>query len=109
MKEWFKVKNEKMDQKTRKVVTELKNNISHKYDLEEMYLFGSAARGDNSPDSDIDIFVCLSKVNRTIEEDIFDTTFELEMKYDCVIDIFVFDKKIQSGVYAQIPFYKNVL
>lgn len=95
-----------MDQKIKKIVTELKKSISLKYDLQEMYLFGSNARGDNSPDSDIDVFVCLSKVNRTIEEDLFDKAYELELKYDCVIDIFVFDK---NGVYAQLPIYQNVL
>jgi len=98
-----------MNQKIRKIVTELKKSISLKYDLQEMYLFGSNARGDNSPDSDIDVFVCLSKVNRTIEEDLFDTAYALELKYDCVIDLFVFDKKIYKGVYAQLPIYKNVL
>jgi len=98
-----------MDQHIRKIVNELKEKISKKYDLHEMMLFGSTSRGDRILESDIDVFVCLSKVNREIEEDLFDTAYELELKYNCVIDLFVFDKKIYDGVYAQIPLYRNIL
>jgi len=36
-----------------------------------MRVFGSSARGDHRVDSDIDIFIQLSQVNRKIEEDLF--------------------------------------
>ena len=98
-----------MDPQIRKIVNELKEIISNKYDLRKMMLFGSTSRGERIPESDIDVFVCLSKVNREIEEDLFDTAYELELKYDCVIDLFVFDEKIHDGVYAQIPLYRNIL
>ena len=98
-----------MEQKIRKIINELKENISNKYKLQEMRIFGSTARGERTLDSDIDIFVCLAEVNREIEEDLFDIAYELELKYDCIIDIFVFDEKIRSGVYAQLPIYQNIL
>ena len=98
-----------MDKKIEKIVNELKGNISNKYKLQEMRIFGSTARNEYTPDSDIDIFVCLSEVNRKIEEDLFDMAYELELKYNCIIDIFVFDEKIHSGIYAQLPIYQNIL
>lgn len=98
-----------MDQKIKKIVNELKENISNKYNLHEMRIFGSTARGDRLHESDIDVFVCLFEVNREIEEDLFDTAYELELKYDCVIDLFVFDEKIHEGVNAQLPIYQNIL
>ena len=98
-----------MNQQIRKIVSELKENISKKYKLHEMRLFGSTTRGDRTYGSDIDVFICLSEVNRIIEEDLFDTAYELELKYDCIIDLIVFDEKIYDGVYAQLPIYQNIL
>jgi len=48
-----------MDSEIQKIVSELKETISKKYDLQELRLFGSSARGERKKDSDIDIFVCL--------------------------------------------------
>ena len=62
--------NNNMNQQIRKIANELKKNISDKYKLHEMRIFGSTARGDRTHQSDIDIFVCLSDVNRTIYKNI---------------------------------------
>jgi len=72
-------------------------------------VFGSSARGDRKKESDIDVFVCLSNVNRKIEEDLFDMAYELELKYDCIIDLFVFDQSVYEGVNSYIPVYRNIL
>jgi len=98
-----------MDYKIRKIVDELKENISKKYNLKELRVFGSSARGDREKDSDIDVFVCLSNVNRKIEEDLFDMAYEIELKYDCIIDLFVFDQSVYKGVNSYIPVYRNIL
>ena len=98
-----------MDYKIRKIVDELKENISKKYNLKELRVFGSSARGDRKKESDIDVFVCLSNVNRKIEEDLFDIAYELELKYDCIIDLFVFDQSVYEGVNSYIPVYRNIL
>jgi len=98
-----------MDFPIQKIVTELKANISKKYNLKELRLFGSSARGDRTSESDIDVFACLAHVNRTIEEDLFDMAYELELKYGYTIDIFVFDTTINEGVNSYLPVYQNIL
>lgn len=98
-----------MESQIHKIVNELKANISKKYRLIELRLFGSSARGDRTNESDIDVFVCLDRVNRTIEEDLFDMAYELELKYGYTIDIFVFDTSIQQGINSQLPVYRNIL
>ncbi|MCK4729570.1 MAG: nucleotidyltransferase domain-containing protein [Desulfobacterales bacterium] len=55
-----------MEQLIHKIVKDLRTNISAKYKLHEMRVFGSSARGDRRADSDIDVFVRLSQVNREI-------------------------------------------
>ena len=98
-----------MNKKVKKIVEELKNNISLKYNLQEMRLFGSTGRGDRRKESDIDVFVRLSEVNRKIEEDLFDTAYDFELKYGYTIDLFVFDNTINEGINAHIPVYQNIL
>jgi predicted nucleotidyltransferase len=79
-----------MKKPIKKILKELKEKISEKYDINEMRLFGSSARGDRRADSDIDVFITLTKVNRQIEEDLFDIAYDLELKHDCLIDLIVF-------------------
>jgi len=98
-----------MDSQVKKIVNELKAIISKKYQLKELRLFGSSARGDRTNESDIDVFVCLAKVNRKIEEDLFDMAYDLELKYGYTIDIFVFDTSIHEGVNSYLPVYRNIL
>jgi len=98
-----------MDKQTNDILIELKNKISQKYELTEMRLFGSKARGESDSHSDIDIFVHISDVNRTVEEDIFDLAYEAELKHDCLIDIFVFDDKALSGIHFWTPVYQKIL
>lgn len=98
-----------MESKIQKIVNELKATISKKYQVKELRLFGSSARGDRTNESDIDIFVCLEKVSRKIEEDLFDMAYDLELKYGYTIDIFVFDTSIREGINSQLPVYQNIL
>jgi len=98
-----------MDMLIQSIIMELKGKISDKYDVHEMRVFGSTARGDRREDSDIDVFVHMPKVNRQIEEDLFDMAYELELKYDCLIDLIVFSDEALKGRYGRTPIYEKVL
>ena len=82
-----------MKKKIEQIVGELKDRIAGKYSIKEMRVFGSSARGDRKPESDIDVLVHLSHVNRQIEEDLFDMAYDLELKHDCLIDVIVVDDR----------------
>ena len=98
-----------MDKQTNDILIELKSKILQKYELTEMRLFGSKTREESDSHSDIDIFVRISDVNRTVEEDIFDLAYETELKHGCLIDIFVFDDKALSGIRFWTPVYQKIL
>ena len=98
-----------MEKRIHEIVRELKGRISNRYKLHEIRIFGSTARGDRRLDSDIDVFVRLSHVTRQIEEDLFDIAYELELKYDCLIDLIVFSDEALKGRYAGTPLYHEVL
>ena len=78
--------------------------IEKKYNIIDMKLFGSSARGDYSKGSDIDIMVKLPIVNRNIEEELFDIAYDLELEYDCLIDVIVIPENMKNN----IPLYQNI-
>jgi uncharacterized protein len=87
------------------ITKQFKSEIEKKYKIIEIILFGSSARGDFSKNSDIDIMVRLSKVDRNIEEDLFNIAYDLELEYDCVIDIIVLPQNVSKS----IPLYQNII
>lgn len=94
-------------------VHELKKRLQERYGdrLCRFLVFGSYARGDNAPDSDIDIFVTLEgKVDRQTENEIFDMYFPIELENDVVLDVKIFSEEdIQNTVLGAIPLVENVL
>jgi len=78
--------------------------VEDKYNIIEMKLFGSFARGDYSKTSDIDLMVILAKVDRNIEEDLFNIAYDLELEYDCVIDVIVLPQNFNNN----IMIYQNI-
>ena len=72
----------------RQILSEFKRKIAAKYPLREMRLFGSTAKGTAASDSDLDVFIRLPQVNRGIEEDVFDMAYDIELEYDCLLDVF---------------------
>ena len=88
------------------LITKLfKERVEKKYKILDIKLFGSYARGDNTKDSDLDIMVKLDKVDRNIEEDLFNIAYDLELEYDCLIDILV----IPENVSYSLPLYANIV
>ena len=69
----------------------------------------STARGHQDRESDIDIIVVLEHVDRPIEEEIFDIAYEIELKYDCIIDLIVFGKGALSAILSYIPVYVRAM
>jgi predicted nucleotidyltransferase len=98
-----------MNRKIQAVVAELKRDIAAKYELLEFRVFGSTARDDRRPGSDIDIFVLLPHVERHIEEDLFNIAYELELKHDCLIDLIVFGKDGLDVLLSKTPLYRQVV
>jgi uncharacterized protein len=84
-----------IDPVTRDALRSFKAILAAKYGphLRSLYLFGSRARGDHRPDSDIDIAVFLDEVPDPVDEQ-FDL---IECGYDIVLDTGI---NIQPWVFA---------
>lgn len=98
-----------MEKEIYKIVKELKSKIKSKYTLNEFKVFGSSARGDRRKNSDIDIFIRIPVASRQIEEDLFDIAYDLELKYDCLIDLIVLDDRFLASQNASLPIYQKAM
>jgi predicted nucleotidyltransferase len=93
------------------VVQELKSKLIELFgEGIELRVFGSAARGDYRKHSDIDVLVLLPvRVNNTIEEKVFDSAYDIELKYSVIFGIVVYAKEFwASDIAASMPLYQNI-
>jgi uncharacterized protein len=92
-------------------INELKKRVLKKLGVDaEMRLFGSVARRDYKQNSDIDVLVLVpGSVNNSLEEEIFDLAYDIELKYSVVFGIVVYQKEFwYSELGKSMPLHKNV-
>ncbi len=94
-----------MDQEKINFITkEFKRLVKEKYNIIEVKLFGSSVRDDHTKYSDIDIMIKLPKVTREIEEDLFAIAYDLELEYECLIDVIA----VPEDFNITIPIYEKI-
>jgi predicted nucleotidyltransferase len=73
-------------------------------------LFGSTARGDYAPDSDIDILVLLPfQPDTSTEERIFDLAYDVELRLGVVFGIVVHSRAFWDSELARVmPLHKSI-
>ena len=75
-------------------------------------LYGSYARGDNTPESDIDIMIIIDDAEENIMKyrNLFSKTAALlGMKYDVLLSVLFRDKRNFYKRAQYMPFYKNIV
>ena len=94
----------------RKEITDTLSRELHKLPLDiEVWLYGSEARGDARPDSDIDLLVLFNKpeVRYADKDKIHEVTYDIELETGVIIHSFILPKaKWESRM---TPFRLNVI
>ncbi len=97
--------------KITKALNRLKAKLAENFGVgTELFLFGSAARGEYREFSDVDVLVLVSQeVNISLEEQIFDLAFEVGLEYDIVFGVIVYSKGYWKRPPASVmPLYENI-
>jgi len=98
-----------LNENERKAVETLKSRLQGRFEVLDMRLFGSKARGQAGPDSDVDIMIELAKRSPEIESEIDDITFEVNLRNDSFITTIVFGQdELQQGPMKESPIYKAI-
>jgi hypothetical protein len=89
---------------------ELKEKLLERFSDVEIILYGSKARGDANEESDIDVLVLLKrKVNCALKEEIFSTAFKIELKYNVIFGVIVYQKQFwDSPLGKAMPLHLNI-
>ena len=75
--------------------------------LREVILYGSKARGDSTPDSDIDVLVILSQENEQMRREILTLAARFSLEYDVLLSPHVIGE-IRFEQKRDFSYYRNV-
>lgn len=99
-----------MNRNDKLIAGELKKRIQERFNILDFRVFGSRARGDNTNESDMDIYIVLDELNDTIESAISDIAWEVGFKHDIVIFTLLYSKdEIGTGPYKESPIYLSIM
>jgi len=94
----------------KKALTALRSTLQDKYRLVDTKVFGSKARGTDSPESDLDVMIVLEDLSPAIESEIDDLIFEINLEYSCLITALFFSREeLERGPLTESPVYKKIL
>jgi uncharacterized protein len=88
-----------MNSTERKVVEAFRRLLARELEVNQLVLFGSRARGDAAPDSDMDILVIIHKPTEDVEEYVSSCAWEAGFEHGMVIVPVVYSKdEWESGI-----------
>jgi len=99
-----------MTSQEKMALDELTSALRDRYGIDSLVVYGSKARGDDSPDSDIDVMIVLDDYTPEIEAAIDERVYEINLAHDCLISAVLFDRReLEEGPLGESPLYKRIL
>ena len=87
----------------------LKKALEERFALVDFRVFGSRARGQAVPDSDIDVMIELEDYTPASESEIDEIAFKINLEHDCFISIVIFGRReLEEGPLAESPLYRVI-
>lgn len=100
-----------MDINAKKIIlSDLKHDLMLNYDLNSLVLFGSQITDSANENSDFDILIVLNKnKSHQDENDIMDICYNIDLKYNIIIDSHVITTAELSTLRGRQPIFVNAL
>jgi len=100
----------KLKKNEEKALRVLKDELSRRFNVIDLRIFGSKVRGEDTPESDIDVMIELGEYNSDIKSQIYDIVFDINLENDTFISTTIFYKKdIEEGPLSESPIYKAIM
>jgi uncharacterized protein len=101
---------EKMTPRDQDIALELKQRIEEYTPIQDYRVFGSRARGDETPESDLDVFIKVEHMNPSVRQRISECAWEIGFNHDLVISTFVAEcVQIDDGLLGASPIIHNIM
>jgi uncharacterized protein len=99
-----------MKSKYYQIARELRDKLSKAMPIMDMRVYGSCARGDNSEDSDMDVFIEIETLTKTVKEVIREITWEVGLENEAVISPLIFSKEeLENSPLRSAPIIENIM
>jgi len=93
----------------RTALAKLKKALTERFDLIDFRVFGSKARGDAGPESDVDVMIEIEDYTPHVESGIDDLIFSVNIEFDCFISAVIFGRKeLENGPLGESPLYRVI-
>ncbi len=84
--------------------------LREKYPIESIILFGSKSRGDDDPESDIDLLVITTRpMSREERHAISDLLFPIQLQHDVLLSLLIVHaEEWRSGLISVLPIHDEI-
>jgi len=90
-------------------LSKLKKALTDRSDLIDFRVFGSKARGDAVPGSDVDVMIEIEDYNPVTESEIDEIVFQINLEFDCFISAVIFGRReLEEGPLGESPLYRVI-
>jgi len=99
----------KLSGKEERALKELREELTTKYPITDIRLYGSKARGEERPDSDLDVMIEIPDYDQTMVAGIDDIVYRINLEHDVFISALIFGRdELQEGPMSESPIYKVI-
>ncbi len=104
------MKSEDNLKRSMEIAREAKEKLSQQIPVFDLRLFGSRARGDDTPESDLDIHIETVSLTRQQQQIVSDVLWEIGFEHGVVVAPLIFSREdIENGPLFASPIYKAVM
>jgi len=98
-----------LSENERAALSKLKTALEGRFDLIDFRVFGSKARGEATPESDIDVMIEVEDYNPAVESAIDELVFKINLEHDCFISAVIFGRReLEEVPLGESPLYRVI-